>query len=165
MERRDPYRILGVLPEADPDVVRAAYRVLARKLHPDGQTGPPDPATDAKLKDLNWAYAQVRDAEARLSFARARFAAAPPTPADPPTHGAPHPDNEYDPARVKLDFGRYEGWTIGEVAKRDIEYVQWLRRHASGARFRTVIDQLLVERGIPRADAPPPPVGRRSRRG
>jgi curved DNA-binding protein CbpA len=165
VERRDPYRILGVLPEADPDVIRAAYRVLARKLHPDGQDAPPDPITDRKLKDLNWAYAQVRDAEARLAFDRARLAAAPPTPVDPPTHGSAWTSEEYDPTRVKLDFGRYQGWTLGEVARRDIEYVQWLRRHASGARFRTAIDQLLVERGIPRADAPPPPASRRTRRG
>lgn len=146
MERRDPYRILGVLPEADPDVIRAAYRVLARKLHPDGQDGPPDPVTDRRIKDLTWAYAQVRDAEARLRFDRARFAAAPPTAADPPTHGAARRADEDDPARVKLDFGRYEGWTLREIAKRDIEYVQWLRRHPSGARFRTTIDQLLAER-------------------
>lgn len=146
MERRDPYRILGVLPEADPDVIRAAYRVLARKLHPDGLDGPPDPITDRRIKDLTWAYAQVRDAEARLRFNRARFAAAPPTAADPPTHGAARRAAEDDPARVKLDFGRYEGWTLREIAKRDMEYVQWLRRHPSGARFRTTIDQLLAER-------------------
>ena len=35
VERRDPYRILQVQPDADPDVMRAAYRVLARKVHPD----------------------------------------------------------------------------------------------------------------------------------
>jgi len=150
VERRDPYRILGVLPEADPDVIRAAYRVLARKLHPDGQDGPPDPVTDRRIKDLTWAYAQVRDAEARLRFDRARFAAAPPTAADPPTHGAARRADEDDPARVKLDFGRYEGWTLREIAKRDIEYVQWLRRHPSGARFRTTIDQLLAERRTPK---------------
>jgi curved DNA-binding protein CbpA len=146
VDRRDPYRILGVLPEADPDVIRAAYRVLARKLHPDNQAGPADPVTDRKIKDLNWAYAQVRDPEARLRFERGRVAMAPPTPAEARTHGAAHSDAEYDPTRAKLDFGRYQGWTLRDVAKRDIEYVQWLRRHASGARFRTAIDQLLVER-------------------
>lgn len=146
MDRRDPYRILGVLPEADPDVIRAAYRVLARKLHPDGQSAGLDPATERKMTDLNWAYAQVRDAEARLGFDRTRVAAAPPTAAEPRTHGAAHTTADYDSTRVKLDFGRYEGWTLRDVAKRDIEYVQWLRRHASGARFRPAIDQLLVER-------------------
>lgn len=146
MDRRDPYRILGVLPEADPDVIRAAYRVLVRKIHPDSQTGPMDPVTDRRIKDLNWAYAQVRDSEAQLRFAQSRAAAAPPTSAEARSHGAAHSDAEYDATRVKLDFGRYAGWTLRDVAKRDIEYVQWLRRHASGARYRTAIDQLLAER-------------------
>lgn len=146
MDRRDPYRILGVLPEADPDVIRAAYRVLARKLHPDGQVGPMDPVTDRKLKDLNWAYAQVRDPSARLRFEQARVAAAPPTAAEPRTHGAADSEDRYDATRVTLDFGRYVGWTLRDVARRDPEYVEWLRRHASGARYRAAIDQLLAER-------------------
>lgn len=146
MDRRDPYRILGVLPEADPDVVRAAYRVLARKLHPDNQAGPMDLVTDRKIKDLNWAYAQVRDPAARHHFEQQRVASAPATAAEPRTHGAAHTDDEYDATKTKLDFGRYVGWTLRDVAKRDIEYVQWLRRHASGARYRAAIDQLLAER-------------------
>ncbi|MEO8510167.1 MAG: DnaJ domain-containing protein [Chloroflexota bacterium] len=146
MDRRDPYRILGVLPEADPDVIRAAYRVLARKLHPDSQAGPMDPVTDRRIKDLNWAYAQVRDPESQLRFSQTRAAAAPPTSAEPRSHGTAHRDAEYDATRAKLDFGRYAGWTLRDVAQRDIEYVQWLRRHASGARYRPAIDQLLVER-------------------
>jgi hypothetical protein len=47
---------------------------------------------------------------------------------------------------VTLDFGRYAGWKLRDVAKRDPEYVEWLRRHASGARYRVAIDQLLAER-------------------
>ena len=146
MDRRDPYRILGVLPEADPDVIRAAYRVLARKLHPDGMQGPLDPVTDRKIKDLNWAYAQIRDPDARVRFERTRMANAPATSAEPRSHGTADSDGRYDATRVKLDFGRYAGWTLREVAQRDIEYVEWLRRHASGARYRTAIEQLLAER-------------------
>jgi curved DNA-binding protein CbpA len=48
MERRDPYRILNVTPGADPDVIRAAYRVLARKLHPDGKAAPLDAACPSR---------------------------------------------------------------------------------------------------------------------
>jgi curved DNA-binding protein CbpA len=146
VERRDPFRILGVLPEADPDVIRAAYRVLARKLHPDGMQGPIDPVTDRKIKDLNWAYAQVRDPDARVRFEQARMANAPPTSAEPRSHGTADSEARYDATRVKLDFGRYVGWTLRDVAKRDIEYVEWLRRHASGARYRAAIEQLLAER-------------------
>jgi hypothetical protein len=48
-----------------------------------------------------------------------------------------------DGADQRLDFGRYEGWTLGEVVRRDPDYLDWLRRHASGARYRDVIDILL----------------------
>ena len=37
--------------DADPDVVRAAYRVLARKLHPDGTEGPADEGTARRMAD------------------------------------------------------------------------------------------------------------------
>lgn len=157
MERRDAYRILHVIPGADPDVVRAAYRVLARKLHPDTKGGPMDPVSAQRMADLNWAYAQVRDEESRRAYERERLVPPPPTAAEPRTHGASRPDAEHDPTMATLDFGRYAGWKLRDIAKRDIEYLTWLRRHASGARFRPAIDVLLREYG-PR---PRPATGRR----
>lgn len=144
MERRDAYRILHVIRDADPDVVRAAYRVLARKLHPDGKDAPLDAAAEKRMADLNWAYAQVRDQAARQVYERERMANPPPTAAEPRSHGAPMADGD-DTTMVTLDFGRYAGWTLRDVARRDIEYLMWLRRHASGARFRPAIDRLIRE--------------------
>ncbi|HET6379650.1 MAG TPA: DnaJ domain-containing protein [candidate division Zixibacteria bacterium] len=141
-ERRDPYRILNVIPGADPDVIKAAYRVLARKLHPDAGAAM-DEATARRMVDLNWAYAQIRDAAARQRWETERKAPPPPTAAGPRTHGAGWTPE--DPTAVVLDFGRYRGWTLREIARRDLEYLSWLRRHASGARFRGAIDQLLRE--------------------
>jgi DnaJ-class molecular chaperone len=142
MERRDAYRILHVIRDADPDVVRAAYRVLARKLHPDGKDAPLDPAAERRMADLNWAYAQVRDEAARRAYERQRMASAPATAAEPRTHGAAQPDAD-DATLATLDFGRYAGWQLRDVARRDIDYLVWLRRHASGARFRPAIDRLV----------------------
>lgn len=143
MERRDPYRILQVQPDADPDVVRAAYRVLARKLHPDGTDAPLDEVTQRRMSDLNWAYAVVRDPVKRSAWESERRRTPPPTPRDDATHGAPRGPLDADGAGLRLDFGRYEGWTLGEVARRDPDYLDWLRRHASGARYRDAIDVLL----------------------
>jgi hypothetical protein len=42
-----------------------------------------------------------------------------------------------------LDFGRYAGWRIAEVATHDPTYLRWLSRHSSGIRFRSVIEQVL----------------------
>jgi len=149
MERRDPYRILQVQPDADPDVVRAAYRVLARKVHPDA-SAPLDESAERRMTDLNWAYAIVRDPVARDRWGSDRRRAPPPTPAEDPTHGAARGPLGADGADLRLDFGRYEGWTLGEIVRRDPEYLGWLRRHASGARYRDAIDILLRNARAPR---------------
>ena len=146
MERRDPYRILQVQFDADADVVRAAYRVLARKVHPD-TTKPLNEAEERRMTDHNWAYAIVRDPVKRQQWESERRRAAPPTPAESATHGAPRGPLGADGAETRLDFGRYEGWTLGEIVKRDPEYLAWLRRHQSGARFRDQIDILLRAAG------------------
>jgi curved DNA-binding protein CbpA len=146
MQGRDPYRILQVHAEADPDVIRAAYRVLARKLHPDGRVGTPlGPAGERRMADLNWAYHLLRDPAARAAFDRGQRYRAPPTPTDAPTHGVPRPEATYDVGETRLDFGRYSGWTLREVAGRDIEYLRWLSRHASGARHRQAIAAILAQ--------------------
>ena len=142
MERRDPYRILQVQPDADADVVSAAYRVLARKLHPDAGA-PVDESVERRMSDLNWAYAIVRDPLRRSRWEADRRRNPPPTPREDPTHGAPRGPLDRDGGDARLDFGRYEGWTLADVARRDPDYLDWLRRHASGARYRDTIDILL----------------------
>ena len=147
MADRDAYRTLHVDPEADPDVIAAAYRVLARKLHPDA--GGDDAS---RMAELTRAFAVLRDPARRLAYDRERrgMGRARVAPATVP----PPPGPERDGAQ--LDFGRYAGWTLPEVARRDPDYLRWLSRHASGARFRTEIARLLRP--------PDPPPGRRSSR-
>jgi hypothetical protein len=53
-----------------------------------------------------------------------------------------------------LNFGRYAGWSIGEVARRDIEYLEWLDRVPIGRLYRDEIDAMLRRVGRRRsADA------------
>ena len=135
MTERDAYRTLHVDPEADADVIAAAYRVLARKLHPDA--GGDDAA---RMAELTRAYAILRDPDRRRAYDRQRRGAgrAAVTPAP-----VPSPSDDGSPDGGRLDFGRYAGWTLREVARRDPDYLVWLSRHASGARFRVEIAQLL----------------------
>lgn len=42
-----------------------------------------------------------------------------------------------------LDFGRYAGWSIADLARQDPDYLQWLSRHSSGIRYRTEIAKVL----------------------
>lgn len=53
-----------------------------------------------------------------------------------------------------LNFGRYAGWSLGEIARKDIEYLEWLDRVPIGRQYRDEIDRLLRQRGLRRtADA------------
>jgi curved DNA-binding protein CbpA len=73
----------------------------------------------------------------------------------PDGHGAagPPPGN---PTGSILTFGRYSGWTLGEIARVDLEYLEWLDRTPIGRGHATEIDKLLRARGRRRAtsDAP-----------
>ncbi len=53
----DPYKVLGVAPDATDEQVKAAYRDLARKYHPDNYANNPlaDLAQE-KMKQINEAY-------------------------------------------------------------------------------------------------------------
>ena len=59
----DPYKILGVTPSSSDEEVKAAYRELAKKYHPDNYNNSPlsDLASD-KMKETNEAYDQIMDA-------------------------------------------------------------------------------------------------------
>ncbi|MCE5203605.1 MAG: DnaJ domain-containing protein [Coriobacteriales bacterium] len=64
---RDYYHILQVSRDADPEVIEKAYKVLARRYHPDTNTADPDKAHKRMLA-LNEAYATLRDPRARAAY-------------------------------------------------------------------------------------------------
>jgi hypothetical protein len=47
-----------------------------------------------------------------------------------------------------LTFGRYAGWSLRDLARRDPEYLLWLSRHSSGIRYRTEIYGILHTLGV-----------------
>ena len=59
---QDPYRVLGLEPGASDDEVKAAYRGLAKKYHPDVNGGSPE--AEAKMKEINAAYSQIMNRHA-----------------------------------------------------------------------------------------------------
>ena len=67
MENIDHYRVLGVLDDAEEIVIRAAYKVLAQKYHPDKWTTNPDEAS-SRMADINAAYAVLADPVRRKQY-------------------------------------------------------------------------------------------------
>jgi len=57
---KDYYRILGVLDDAEDIVIKAAYRALAQRYHPDKWQGDPAEAT-RRMSEINSAYAVLSD--------------------------------------------------------------------------------------------------------
>ena len=73
---RDYYAALGILPDAADVVVRAAFRALAQRYHPDRCDA--RESAHARMCELNEAYAVLSDPAQRRAYDDARAAAPPP---------------------------------------------------------------------------------------
>ncbi len=195
MSTPDPYKTLQVDPEAEDEVIVAAYRRLAMKYHPD-RGGGADSA--ARMAALNAAWERIGEPAARAAYDRERKLAAamararptapaaetvsrPATGAAPATPRAPETVSRdwtsgrstvgsgYDPSMRSADgtgaagpppgspsgsvlnFGRYAGWSLGEIARADLEYLEWLDRMPIGRSYRDEIDGFLRRAGVRRS--------------
>lgn len=57
----DPYKVLGVSPDASDEEIKRAYRRLAKKYHPD--LNPGDQEAARRMQEVNAAYEQIKDPE------------------------------------------------------------------------------------------------------
>lgn len=64
---KDYYAILGVLPTAEEVVIRAAYRALSQRYHPDRFEGDKQEA-NRKMAEINEAYSILSDADRRKEY-------------------------------------------------------------------------------------------------
>lgn len=230
MSVSDPYKVLQVDPEAEDEVIEAAYRRLARKYHPDVS---PDSESHERMIAINQAWEVLKDparraahdrtrarskgaaawvaaadAQARtagnppatsgghgqagpqarqsasqpaagpgssgsagarpfgsmsdpsVGFAAAGTGAGPSATARVPLGGfssgaasrrdgegaaGPPPGN---PSGSVLNFGRYAGWSLGEIARTEVEYLEWLDRMPIGRTYQQEIDEILRGRGL-----------------
>lgn len=65
MEFKDYYQTLDVPRDAAADVIKKAYRKLARKYHPDVSK---EPDAEARMKEINEAFAVLSDTEKRAAY-------------------------------------------------------------------------------------------------
>ena len=127
-EQRDHYRVLQVDPRAELLVIRVAYRALAARHHPDIGG---DETEMVRLKRAKY------DRELHPEQAADRWAA----PTATPTAPAPAPRQG---TGAVIDFGRYIGWSILEIARQDPNYLEWLVRTPNGRRYRAEIIRVLA---------------------
>ena len=64
---KDYYATLGVAKNADPQVIRAAYRALAKKLHPDSSLDK-SPEALQKFRELSDAHSILSDPQLRSLY-------------------------------------------------------------------------------------------------
>jgi len=141
----DPYAVLQIVPTAEHEVVLAAFKALALKYHPDHDA---TRRAAEKMAELNRAYAMLRDARLRAAYDRSRRATiAGISVASTARQSAVPPPSTASPGSV-LNFGRYVGWSLSDLARRDPDYLLWLSRHSSGIRYRTEIYGILRTMGV-----------------
>jgi hypothetical protein len=99
------------------------------------------------MAELNAAWAMVRDPVLRANWDRAQRRTAYGFAEKPTRQGSVPPPPRSASAGTKLEFGRYAGWALRDLARKDPDYLRWLSRHASGLRYRTEIYQILGRMG------------------
>jgi curved DNA-binding protein CbpA len=228
---KDPRAVLGVEPDATPDEIKAAWRALARRHHPDLTGDDPEIAQRAtrRMAEINAAYAALtRGPRAQRARSTAPPAGSPPRtkrPGGPPPErptrpvtgrvdtsatalgrnrtttppGTPQPLRGHAPLRhdrstpelrasqpsgpleydrldghvpreapdlddaltFEVDFGKFHGHTLGEIAAFEPSYIDWLAgtqtRDPEVAMAARVIVGELDRRGIRRVHRPARP--------
>jgi curved DNA-binding protein CbpA len=147
--RRSHYKLLMVDPSADAEIISAVYRRLAQRYHPDRD---PTPEAARRMAEINEAYAVLRDPVRRARYdadlaarrdrrANDRLVRRPGEVAFGPAGQPSGP-----PEGSVIDFGRYRGWTLGQIRRTDPDFLEWLMRVPSGRQYRHEIEALLARR-------------------
>ncbi|MCY7418538.1 MAG: DnaJ domain-containing protein [Chloroflexi bacterium] len=169
----DHYQALMLDPGVDMDLMTTVYRRLVQRYQ--SVSAGDGPALE-RLRVIERAYEVLRDPFRRARYdaglVRAQddeLAHAAQSPAAPQAVVAPsmqaaqavpmglaarvavpvvsqRPSASQPVAVSVLDFGRYAGWSLRQIAARDPDYLHWLLRSPGGRQYRAQITALLQPR-------------------
>jgi DnaJ-class molecular chaperone len=153
--RKTYYQILQVDVDADADIISTVHRRLAQRFHPDLDSSP---EASRRMLEINQAYDVLKNPEQRARYdadlARRRdrrggdkFIRGP---VEAPSVQGVSTFGEAGAPRgpavgSRLDFGRYKGWTLGQIAAFDPDFLEWFERYPSGRQYRAEIAQLRLQ--------------------
>lgn len=89
------YDVLKVSQDADTDIIRAAYRVMAKKYHPDTFSGEAPPAASQAMSRLNLAHEVLSNPDRRAEYDRSL---------QREQHSRPLPSPEPEPEPQYFDY-------------------------------------------------------------
>ena len=69
---QDPYKVLGLAPDASDEEVKKAYRELAKKYHPDLHPG--DEEAAKRMNEINTAYDQIKSGNIPSAYTSGPYA-------------------------------------------------------------------------------------------
>jgi curved DNA-binding protein CbpA len=145
--RHTHYRALMLHENVDAEILSVVYRKLAQRYHPDVD---PSPEAAERMREINAAYEVLHD-QARRARYDADLASRRDRrstdrlirrPGEVPYGGAGLPAGPLSGSVI--DFGRYSGWTLGQIRHGDSDYLEWLMRAPAGRQYRDEIRSLLA---------------------
>ena len=105
---QDPYKVLGVSPNASDEEIKRAYRRLAKEYHPDRNPG--DAEAARKMQEVNAAYEQIKNPGHSQSYGH---------------YGNTDTGDQYMTAAMRyIRFGRYQE-AINTLAAVTDRNAQW----------------------------------------
>ncbi|MEO6350626.1 MAG: DnaJ domain-containing protein [Candidatus Limnocylindrales bacterium] len=147
--RHTYYKMLMLAEIVDGEIISSVYRKLAQRYHPDVD---PSPEAARRMAEISEAYGTLRDPKRRATYDawlasrrdRRQSDRLIRRQGDVPYGNAGVPVGP--PQGAVVDFGRYSGWTLGQIKRADPDFLEWLAGVPAGRHYREEIGAMLGRR-------------------